>query len=230
MTPTNGEKHMILLIGILACGEKETDSGTEEFLPINGTLRLLSAESGSPIPGIAVSAEDSTDVTGDDGRATVTVAANSTYTLRASESDSMDHLYQGVSGEDDFEVIGFFVNRRSTETVFSFMNVSQSPDKGIVVAALDEPDLSPAGGASALLNNSSDGAFIFGSNGMPASGNVIDEVGSSVVYFPNVDPGVHELEAFGAEGTVCSSYPAGQSTYTVNVEADAVSVVVFSCE
>ena len=65
---------------------------------------------------------------------------------------------------------------------------------------------------------------------MPANGNVIDEVGSSVVYFPNVEPGKRTLEAFGADGTICDPFPAGDSTYTVNVEADAVSIVVFSCE
>ena len=41
-----------------------------------------------------------------------------------------------------FEVIGFLVNRRATDNVFAAMNISQSVDKGIVVAALDEPDLS----------------------------------------------------------------------------------------
>jgi hypothetical protein len=139
-------------------------------------------------------------------------------------------LYQGTAGEEAFEVVGLLVSRRATESVFSAMNISQSPDKGIVVAALDEPDLSPAGGASALLNNSSEGAFIFGSDGMPANGNVIDEVGSSFVYFPNVEPGSQSLEAIGVSGTTCNAFPAGDSVYTVNVEADAVSIVVFTCE
>ena len=221
---------MIWLISLLACGDKTQDSGTNETPPIDATLRLLSVNDGSPISGISVSAANSTDTTGDDGRATVSVSSNTTYTLRATDPDSMDHLYQGTAGGEAFEVIGFLVNRRTTENVFAAMNVSQSADKGIVVAALDEPDLSPAGGASALLDESSDGAFIFGSNGMPTNGNVIDEVGSSVVYFPNVEPGSRTLEAIGAEGTICRAFPAGDSTYTVNVEADAVSVVVFSCE
>ena len=65
---------------------------------------------------------------------------------------------------------------------------------------------------------------------MPTSGNTIEQGGSSFVFFPNVDPGSWSLEGFGAEGTTCNSFPAGESVYSVNVESDAVSVVVFSCE
>ena len=223
---------MIWLIGILACGDKSQDSGTAviETTPIDATLMLLSVNSGSPVPDISVSSGDSKDITGNDGRATVSVSSNSNYTIRTASDDAMDHLYQGTAGEDPFEVVGLLVSRRATESVFSSMNVSQSSDKGIVVAALDEPDLSPAGGAAALLNGSAEGAFIFGSDGMPASGNVIDEVGSSFVYFPNVEPGNQTLEAIGADGTTCRAFPIGDSVYPVNVEADAVSIVVFTCE
>ena len=221
---------MIWILGLLACGEKTEDSGVVTSAPVDATLRLLDVESGSPIPNILVASGDTSETTTDDGRATVSVDSNDMYTLRASDDSAMDHLYQGVAGEEAFEVVGFLVSRSTTNTVFSFMNVSQSSDKGIVVAALDKPDLSPAAGASALLEGSSEDAFIFNSMGMPTSGNTIEEGGSSFVFFPNVDVGSWSLEAFGAENTTCSAFPAGESTYTVAVEADAVSVVVFSCE
>ena len=221
---------MILLIGLLACGDKTEDSGSNSLPPIDATLRLLSVTSGSPIPDVLVSINDNDDITDESGRATVSVSSNSTYTLRASDDNSMDHLYQGIAGEDPFEVVGFLVDRGTTEMVFSLMNVSQGTDKGIVVAALDKPDLSPAVGASALLEGSADNAFVFAASGMPASGNTIVQGGSSFVFFPNVDVGSWSLEAFGAEGTTCTAFPAGESVYTVNVEADAVSIVVFSCE
>ena len=133
---------MIWLIGILACGDKsEEDSGTTEVetTPVDATLMLLSVNSGSPVPDISVSSEGSTDITGDDGRAAVSVSSSSNYTLRTTSDDAMDHLYQGTAGEDAFEVVGLLVSRRATESVFAAMNVSQSADKGIVVAALDEP-------------------------------------------------------------------------------------------
>lgn len=221
---------MIWIFGLLACGEKTADSATETTTPVDATLRLLDVESGSPIADIAVASNDSSSTTGGDGRATVSVNASNTYTLRASDDSAMDHLYQGVAGEDAFEVVGFLVDRSTTNMVFSFMNVSQSSDKGIVVAALDRPDLSPAAGASALLEGSSEDAFIFNAVGMPESGNTIEEGGSSFVFFPNVEAGEWSLEAFGDGETICSAFPAGESTHTVNVEADAVSVVVFSCE
>ena len=70
---------MIWLIGILACGDKSEDSGTTEVetTPVDATLMLLSVNSGSPVPDISVSSEGSTDITGDDGRATVSVSSNS---------------------------------------------------------------------------------------------------------------------------------------------------------
>lgn len=219
------------LIALLACGEKEQDTAQiEQSEPVTATLRLLSVTSGQAIPNIEVSSTQDSSITGDDGRGTVTVDANALYTIRTSDNSSMDHLYQGMAGTEDFEVVGFLVDRSTTNMVFSMMGVSQSSDKGIVVAALDEPDLSPAVGASAELNGGSDGAFIFGATSMPESGNSIVQGGSSFVFFPNVEPGTMSLEAFGAEGTSCVAYPSGDSQHDVVVEADAVSIVVFSCE
>ncbi len=219
------------LIALLACGEKEQDTAqVEQPEPIAATLRLLSVTSGQAISNIEVSSAQDSDVTGDDGRGTVTVDSNSIYTVRTNDTNSMDHLYQGVAGEEDFEVVGFLVDRSTTNMVFGMMGVSQSSDKGIVVAALDEPDLSPAVGASAQLNGGSDGAFIFGATSMPESGNSIVQGGASFVFFPNVEPGTLPLEAVGTEGTSCIAYPNGTSQYDVVIEADAVSIVVFSCQ
>ena len=129
---------MIWLFGILACGEKTEDSAQMETQPsVETTLRLLSVTSGQSIPNINVASLQSSDVTGEDGRATVMVEATKPYIVRATDDDSMEHIYQGVAGTEDFEVVGFLVDRSTTNTVFSFMNVSQSSDKGIVVAALD---------------------------------------------------------------------------------------------
>ena len=222
---------MIWLFGILACGEKTEDSAQVEQPPsIEATLRLLSVTNGQSIPDIDVSSLQSSDVTGEDGRATVMVEATQPYSVRATDDGSMDHIYQGVAGSDNFEVVGFLVDRSTTNTVFSFMNVSQSSDKGIVVVALDELDLSPAVGASALLEDSSEGAFVFAGSGMPESGHTITQGGSSFVFFPNVEVGTKSVEAFGTENTTCIAFPNGVSTHSISVEADAVSVVVFSCQ
>jgi len=222
---------MIWLFGILACGEKTEDSAQMESYPsVETTLRLLSVTNGQSIPNIDVASVQSSDVTGEDGRATVMVEATQPYSVRTTADDSMDHIYQGVAGTDNFEVVGFLVDRSTTNTVFSFMNVSQSSDKGIVVAALDESDLSPAVGAAALLEGSSDDAFIFAGSGMPQSGNTITQGGSSFVFFPNVEVGNWSVEAFGMENMTCIAFPSGESTHSVSVEADAVSVVVFSCQ
>ena len=65
---------------------------------------------------------------------------------------------------------------------------------------------------------------------MPESGNTITQGGSSFVFFPNVEIGNWSVEAFGLDDATCTAFPNGTSTHSVTVEADAVSVVVFSCQ
>ena len=100
---------MIWLFGLLACGDKTEDSGTPPTPPIDATLRLLSVTSGSSISDVMVSANDNSNRTDENGRATVSVSSNSSYTLRASDENTMDHLYQGIAGSDPFEVVGFWL-------------------------------------------------------------------------------------------------------------------------
>ena len=218
---------MWLLLSLFACEEKQQDS-SQDPTPINATLRLLSVTNGSSIADVTVDSEQSSSISGDDGRATVTVFAGENYSLNASQDGSMNHVYQGVSGSEDFEVVGFLVDRSTTNMVFSSMGVSQDSDKGIVVAALDKPDLSPAVGASATLDLESS-PFIFAASGFPEAGNEIQTGGSSFVFFPNVPTGNIEINTSFDDG-LCTAFPAGDSSYTVNVEEDTVSVVVFSCQ
>jgi len=215
--------------GLLGCGEKNSDSGVDNTSePVSATLRLLSVVNGQAMSDVTVSSATESSLTDQTGRATVSVDGNSTYQLRATDDASMDHLYQGSAGTDDFEVVGFLVDRSTTNAVFSMMGISQDDSNGIVVAALDNPDLSPAVGASADLENN-DESFIFGASGMPTAGNTIVQGGGSFVFFPNVPVGEWTLNTIGTNETTCHAYPSGTDTFAVSVEADRVSVVVFSC-
>ena len=151
------------------------------------------------------------------------------YTLRTTSDDAMDHLYQGTAGEEAFEVVGFLVSRRTTENVFAAMNVSQSADKGIVVAALDEPDLSPL---EALLHCSATpqkGLLSLVQTVCPPVEMSLMKwaLPLSIFQMSNqaTKPGSHRYRWNDLQ-----RFPAGDSVYTVNVEADAVSIVVFTCE
>jgi hypothetical protein len=211
----------------LACGEKEPES-QEEVTPISATLRLLSVTNGRSISDVNVDSEMDSSITGEDGRATVTITADEEYSLTASQEGSMNHVYQGIAGTEDFEIVGFLVDRSTTNMVFSSMGISQDSDKGIVVAALDKPDLSPAVDASATLDSDST-PFTFAASGFPEAGNVIQNGGSSFVFFPNVETGDIELTASYENGE-CTAFPAGESSNTVSVDEDTVSVVVYTCQ
>ncbi len=220
---------MSILLMILACGDKETYSQPEQT---QATVQLLSIITGGGIENVALSSLEETELTDTDGRAVVNVFQEGDYTITAAQQGSMNHSYQGKAGATAFEIIGFLVNRTTTDMVFSQMGIEADPDKGIVVAALDNPDLSPAVGAAANLKIRGEDYpeyFIFGATGTPIQGNEIEAGGSSFVFFPNVNEGLFDLTATGASGTICSAHPTGDSTYTVSVMPDTVSVVVFQC-
>jgi len=219
---------MILNLTLMGCGDKATDTGTVEVEPVNATLRLLSVTNGQPISDVSVESDRGSELTGDDGRATVEVLGNSTYQMTASQTNSMNHIYHGVTGTDDFEVVGFLVDRSTTSAVFSMMGVNQDAANGIVVAALDNPDLSPAVGASASISASDSTPFIFGASGMPENGDTIQSGGGSFVFFPNVPTGTLSVSGLGQNET-CNTFPAGNDSLTIDVEPDTVHVVVFSC-
>lgn len=222
--------HWILISGLLGCGNKDEDSGHSamKYEPVNATLRLLSVVNGQPIANVSVASPDGSDTTGEDGRGTVEVHSSSNYTIVASQANTMNHAYHGVAGSESFEVVGFLVDRSTTNTVFSMMGVSQDPANGIVVAALDNPDLTPAVGASASLNITGAEPFIFGASGMPQSGDTIQAGGSSFVFFPNVPTGITAVNGMGFENT-CHVFPSGSDSLEIVVDADSVHVVVFSC-
>ena len=219
---------MFLGLALMACDEKETDTGTEIVEPIDATLRLLSVVNGQPISEVSVTSEFGSEITGDDGRATVEVSGGSNYQITASQANTMNHVYHGVTSTEDFEVVGFLVDRSTTGTVFSMMGVTQDPANGIVVAALDNPDLSPAVGASASISASDTTPFIFGSSGMPENGDTIQNGGGSFVFFPNVSTGTVSVSGIGQDST-CNVFPAGSDNLAIDVEPDTVHIVVFAC-
>ena len=225
---------MLLLLSVLACEEKHSDtSAIIEPETISATLHLLSAVNGSNQEGVMVQSDfdEINSPTGDDGKAAVFVEQSSFYSIRASKDDSMEHIYQGQAGTEDFEIVGFFVDRSTTETVYAYLGKEVEAGKGIVVAALDYPDLSPVYGASANLDSSND-SFVFGSQSIPKEGNQLEEGGSSFVFFPNLDPGTVKLSIQAPAEVSCHSFPAGEPDveYSVDVYADSVSIVVFQCD
>ena len=234
----------MLIMLMMACGGQEKDTSVVEPQArlVAAELRLLSVINSAPLDEVEVASnwESSTALTDESGTAELPVLSNDTYRLSASMGD-LEHIYQGVAGEEDFLIVGFLVDRSTTVQVFSLLE-SSNPEldleydssTGVVVVAMDTPSLAPAVGAQAELivdGSPFDKSFIFGP-GYPELGDTIISGGGSFVFFPNVPAGTAEITASGANGTSCRSAPAGPNNglFTVDVEADTVSVAVFVCE
>ena len=195
------------------------------------TLLLLGAMDNAPLSGVPVSSDADMEeaTTGSDGRATVAVHQSAPYFISAGAD--LEHVYQGVAGSEPFEVIGYLSDRSTTQSVYGFLGLSMEPSKGILVVAMDYPDLRPVSGASASVSADSDEPFVFGA-AMPSAGDTLLQNGASFVSFPNAGTGPASISVEPPEGVECFSFPGGTESNSLDVEvyADTVTVAVFECE
>ena len=222
----------MLLFLMLSCGDK-TPYSSERPPTTEATLRLLSAVNNSPLAEVPIySTVDSTPLlTEEDGRATVPVVQSTLYRITAGGEADMAHLYQGMAGEEPFEVVGYLSDRATTESVYSYLGFNIEQSTGIVVVAVDYSDLRPVYGCSVQISSKHDGAFVFGQS-LPALGDSLVENGASFVSFANVSLGTATISVDPPDGVSCYSFPAGERGVDLDVEvyADTVTVAAFQCE
>ena len=223
---------MLIFLSLFACEEEKTEPTEEEIPTVVATLHLLSAIDNSNQSEVPIHSELENEerLTEEDGKIPVLVEQSAIYNIHAGTPSTMNHIYQGWSGEEDFELVGYLVDTATTQSVYASLGLELETGKGIVVAALDYSDLSPVYGATAALSVSEQ-AFIF-TQYRPEEGNTLVQGGSSFVFFPNVEPGQADISITPPQGVACKSYPGGQDWYdfTINVYADTVSVAVFQCD
>ena len=216
---------------LFSCEEK--DLPLDEPTLTTATLRLRSAVNNSFLAEVPIysSVDSTTILTEEDGRATVLVHQDSPYSITAATEADMAHIYQGQAGAEPFEVVGYLSDRATTESVYNYLGITVEQSTGIVVVALDYPNLSPVYGASAAISSTYDVSFVFGQT-LPAIGDTLVENGSSFVSFANVALGPSSISVTPPEGVACRSFPAGQTNVGTDVEvyADTVTVAVFECE
>lgn len=204
------------------------DTGAPEAATVTATLTLLDVVSGAPLEGVSVSQGAETTTTDSNGSASLPVPAEQPLTLLADSGD-LPHRYYGMAGSDDLSIVGFLATQSITSQVYGMLGLSFDDTQGVVVAAMDLVDLSPAYGASATLSTGADGSFVFGPT-LPESGDTLVDGGSSVVFFPNIPPGSAEITVTPPSGLACSLVDAGPDTVEVPVVAGAVTVAVFLCQ
>jgi len=228
---------MVWLVGLLGCGSSsvedtaagsQVDDTAETAAMVSARLTLLDTVSSAPIGGVSVSTDSESGQTDENGQVQLNVSANAPFALTADNGDLVHH-YVGHSAEQDLSMIGFLASTAITNQVYGMLGLSMNNEKGIVVAAIDLTDLSPAYGAAAALDVSNDGSFVFGTT-VPVSGDTLIDGGSSVVFFPNVEPGAATISVTPPDGLQCGLIDTGEDSFTVDVVAGEVTVAVFICD
>ena len=219
-----------------ACTQSIKDSASQSAnedlnpeTPYTATIKLYDAFTGQALSGIDVlgNLADSPSTTDETGQATTTVT--SSYHIEMTSEGYPTHHYMGQA-DVDFELIALLANESTSTQVYTMLGITQNPSNGVLVVALDKPDLSPAVGASASIDANMSQAFVLGNTG-PSYGTTVTSSNSSVVTFPDLAPGEVTVTAIDASGEPCISFPSGNgSDQQVTVFGGAVTVAVYTCQ
>ena len=216
---------------LFACGEEKTDSAEPLPKPVLVDITLLDAIQGDAMGNATLTStldEQTTDAT---GKATVLVQEEQAITVIATASGYIPHHLELFSGRTNYSAVSLMASREAGIQIYSLLNPSLEVqvDKGIVIVALDNPDLSPAVGARASISGNSDDPFIL-TNISATYSNEVTASAAGFVAFPNVEAGAHTITVTSPEGKTCQQHVAGAvETAEIEVLADTVHVVFFMC-
>ena len=164
-----------------------------------------------------------------DGVAAFGAQLNTTYEVVLTSDQHAPHHILGDLGDEPAEQVTFVSTFSLTNQVFSLLNLTPDPNKGIVVVGLDLPNLAPAVGASAELNQEYESAFVFGAVA-PSTGQTVLAGGGGFVSFANVTPGEALITVTPPESSLCTVFPAERRDQPrVQVYPGEVTVIAFTC-
>jgi hypothetical protein len=217
-----------MLFFVLGCTSPPKDSA-ENFVPlVTVQVQILDAMTGVK-SGVVLTTEHSEESTDTDGKSSVLVSGNQDIIITAQASGYMDHHIIGIAEETEIEMVSLIASRTTTSQVYSMLGISTDESKGILIVALDDPNLYPATGASADISSNNDGAFIFTATGVQQS-NTVQSYG--FVAFPNVDVGTTTISVTPPDNQDCWLHVGGVKGASQDVEvfADQVTVALFQCD
>ena len=206
----------------------DTSAETTESSVVEATFTALDPSTGAGVSGLSVMGADASEITDDDGQATISVEADATFEVRIEGDGLLNHVLVGPAGEEPFNYISFVSTESLYDTVLSMMGLEQQPDTGIVVVGVDYDDLSPVVGAKVSIGNEHDPAFTLGSTG-PQVGDTIPEGAMGMVSFPNVRLGESSVLVEPPDGVLCTAFPGGGQMPYFPVMQKFVTVVQFHC-
>ena len=219
---------MISFLFLMACTSSSMDSG-KAFVPlVQIEVQILDAMTGVK-SGVTLRTEHSEETTDSEGKASVLVSGNQDAIITAESANYMVHHIVGFAKEEDFSMVSLIASRSTTSQVYSMLGISVDDSKGVVIVALDDPNLYPATGAQASISSTHDGAFVFTATGVQQS----DTVQSyGFVAFPNVEVGTTTISVTPPTGQQCWLHAGGEkgANHDVDVVADEVTVALFQCD
>jgi len=220
------------LLAACSAGSEDEDTSLDTDIvdtpePVTASIQLLDVQGGTLPEGIVVTSPLETVTLDSDSAGSIQVPTQEQFYLEVAADAFITHHLTGVTGEEDFRLVSFFASESTKALMYGLLKLDESVDTGILIVALDNPDLSPAVGAAADIDATHDGAFVSTSFGVAFS-NVVGTGG--FVAFPNVDPGKTTISVTPPEGKTCLFHPAGGENATVDIIANEATVAFFVCD
>ena len=215
---------------LLGCQDVEKeDSGDQQTSePVSVSLRLLDAMGGELPEGILLTSSLEEQTLDASAMGTIQVPSESQFRIQVDAPGYVTHELVAMSGKEDINLVTLLASESISLQMYGMLNLEANPEKGILIVALDYPDLSPAVGATADIDSSHDGAFVLGAMG-PSFSNVVPS-SAGFISFPNVEPGSTTISVTPPEGKKCWFYDAGEQNATVMVNAAHATVAFFMCD
>ena len=221
---------MIFTLTLLACTpDKSTDSAEPQPKPVLAEITLLDAIQGDTMGNVTLTSNLDSQTTNEQGVATLLVDEEKPITIEATAPGYVPHFLELHSGRVNYSAVSLMASQSAAEQIFQFLSLTQDTNKGIVIVALDNPDLTPAVGAQASVDVESDPPFILTSFA-PEYGNEVLPNAGGFVAFPNVAAGTVNIQVTSPSDSTCIQHPAGETeSATVEIQSGTVHVVFFTC-
>ena len=165
-----------ILCLLFACSSAEKQENPEpndseaeiEAPPVTVSVQLLDIM-GSNLPEGITLTSDIEEVTLEDSSGDIQVPGDAQFEITVAAEGYVTHLFTAMSGQEDLRLVSFFAKENLSVMMYDMLNLDIDQDKGILIVALDNPDLSPAVGAVADIDAANDGAFVMSGMGVEFS-------------------------------------------------------------
>ena len=222
----------LLFLNLACTPAKQTETAEPQPKPVLVDVMLLDAIQGDAMGNVTLTSALDTQTTDNTGTATILVDEETNITIEASAGGYPPHHLELYSGRTNYSVVSLMASSTASVQIYGLLNPPLVPDesKGIVIVALDNPDLSPAVGAKASISAESADPFVLTSI-MAQYGDEVLPSGGGFVAFPNVATGEATISVTSPEGSTCTHHVAGETEQaTIEVQSGIVHVVFFICQ